>query len=127
MATASVLMSSKIKFGNNQCKDIKIGSNKVYRVVVGGDIKYDSRDYNFGLSGSVSIPIGGTNNVSSLVSSNVTSTYTGYNNSNTKVVGAAAGYTVSPTRISSNAQNTNRRTGTITVTQDNSGLSGQIN
>lgn len=127
MATKSVLMISKIHFGNNQCKDIKIGENKVYRVIVKGDIKYDSRDYNFGLSGSVSIPLGGTSNVKNLISSNVTSNYTGYNNSNVKVVGASADYAVSPTTISSNAKNTSRRTGTITVQQEDSGLSGQLN
>lgn len=125
MATTSVI-NSKIKRGSTTYTKIQVGSNIVYRVVAGGNLSYDRKDYEFSASGSISIPVGGTNNVASLVSSKVTSKYTGYTNNNTKVVGAAASYACSPASIASNAHNTSSKSGTISVQQENSNLTGSV-
>lgn len=61
------------------------------------------------------------------MATHVVSKYTGYTDANVKVQGAAADYAVSPTSVSSNAQNTSSRSGTVTIQQENSNLSGTIN
>lgn len=125
MATTSVI-DSKIKRGNTTYTKIQVGSTPVYRIVAGGNISYDRKDYVLTASGSISIPVNGTSNVGSLVASKVTSKYTGYTDNNVKVVGAPAPYVASPSSISSNAHNTTSKSGTITIAQDNSSLSATI-
>lgn len=125
MATKSVI-DSKIKRGSTTYTNIVAGGSRVYRVVAGGNLSYDRKDYEFTASGSISIPVTGTSNVKSLVASKVTSKFTGYTSNTTKVVGGDADYAVSPASVSSNAHNTASTSGSITVVQENSSLSGTV-
>lgn len=122
MATTSVI-NSKIKRGNTTYTKIQVGSTPVYRIVAGGNISYDRKDYELTASGSISIPVNGVNNVASLIASKVTSRYTGYTDSNVKVVGANAGYATFPSAFSSRAHTTgSTNSGRITITQEDSQL-----
>ena len=122
MPTGTVV-DSKIKANGRTINNIVIGSKKVYRVVANRQISFDRKDYSLSVTNYThSVPVtGGTITIPDQV---VTSLYTGYSANNVKVEGAAADYTFSPSTISSNAHNTTPRTGTITVVQDNSQLTG---
>lgn len=122
MATTSVV-DSKIKVNGQTINNVVIAGTKVYRVVANGHISFDRKDYSLSvINYTHSVPVtGGPITVPDLV---VTSLYTGYTDDNIKVEAADADYSISPSTISSNAHNTSPRTGTITVTQDNSQLTG---
>lgn len=121
MATGTVI-DSKIVVNGNQIRNVVIAGTKVFRVVADGNITYDRKEYvltaanGYTYSGPIT---GGTINFPSTA---ITSTYDGYNTSGTRVNGASADYSFSPSSLSSNAHNTTSRSGNITVVQDNSGL-----
>lgn len=122
MATTSVTNSQIVAAGHT-IKNIVASGKTVYRVVAGGNLSYDRKDYELTASGSISIPVNGVNNVASLIASKVTSKYTGYTDSNVKVVGANAGYATFPSAFSSRAHTTgSTNSGRITITQENSQL-----
>ena len=90
MATKTVI-DSKIKRGNTTYTKIQVGSTPVYRIVAGGNISYDRKDYEFTVaSGTLYIPVGGGNRYNDIAAKVTTSKYTGYTDSNVKVVGASA-------------------------------------
>ena len=124
MATASVV-DSKIVVNGQTINNISVEGNTVYRVVADGNVSYDRKDYSLTvINFTYSAPLtGGSINVPALA---ITSTYSGYDDSNNRVNDAPADYTFSPATIPSNAMNDQARTGTITVVQDNSELTGSF-
>lgn len=90
MATKTVI-DSKIKMGSTTYTNIVASGKTVYRVVAGGNLSYDRKDYEFTVaSGTLYIPIGGGNRYNDIAAKVTTSKYTGYTDSNVKVVGASA-------------------------------------
>lgn len=122
-----VIHTNKLRIGSsNAYTGITVGTSPVYRVKIGSDVKYDRKDYDFSVSsGRMYIPVGGGNMYSD-IAAKVTSTYTGYNGNDEKVTNGSASWAANQTYWSSNAQSTSQKTGSITVTQDSSNLSGTI-
>lgn len=128
MATGRTINSKIVANGSNVQRIVAAGS-EIYRVVVEGVVRYDRKDYTLTKANySYSVPI--TGGSVSLPSTAVTSTYDGYNDSGTRVNGASANYSITPSSFSSRAGVTgNAITGYFKIVQDNSGLvlSGSTN
>lgn len=122
MATGRTV-DSKIVAGGNRVQRIVAAGNEIYRVIVEGSVRYDRKDYVFNKASSYSYSAPVTGGTITLPSTAITSTYSGYNTSGSRVNGAAASYAISPSSLSSNAGNTTQRTGTLTLVQDGSQLS----
>lgn len=121
MATGRTV-DSKIKAGSNTIQRIVASGSEIYRVVVGGVVRYDRKDYTLNVASGYRYTAPVTGGPITLSSTAVTSTYDGYNETGTRVNGASVSYTISPSSLSSNAHNTTQRTGMLTIQQDNSGL-----
>ena len=122
MATGRTV-DSKIKAGGSTVQRIVAAGSEIYRVVVEGVVRYDRKDYVFSKASNYSYSAPVTGGTITLPSTAITSTYSGYNTSGTRVNGASASYAISPSSLSSNAGNTTQRTGTLTLVQDGSQLS----
>lgn len=122
MATGSVV-DSKIVVNGHTVNDVNVEGNTVYRVVANGHVSFDRKDYVLNVVDvTLNAPLtGGPITVPSLM---ITSTYSGYDDYNERVYDEPADYGFSPASYPSNAMNPSSRTGTITVVQDNSQLTG---
>lgn len=87
----TTVTNSQIVAAGHTIKNIVASGKTVYRVVAGGNLSYDRKDYEFTVaSGTLYIPVGGGNRYNDIAAKVTTSKYTGYTDSNVKVVGASA-------------------------------------
>lgn len=121
MATGRTIDSKIVARGSN-VQRIVAGGNEIYRVVAEGVIRYDRKDYTLSAATGYYYSAPVTGGTVTLPATAITSIYSGYDDSGTRVNGASAGYAISPASISSNAHNTTARDGYLTIMQDNSGL-----